>query len=1023
MTVTASTTRRRRAAAGKSLSFAAVAAVAASAAGLVNAQGYGRGEAVQHMTTAEGLRVELFASEPEIRQPIFVKCDDRGRLWTIQYLQYPNPAGLKRVKIDRWSRTVYDRVPEPPPHGPRGADKITILEDTDGDGRADKLKDFIDGLNLVTGVEFGHGGVFVLNVPYLLFYPDANRDDVPDADPEVLLTGFGMEDAQAMSNHLTWGPDGWLYGVNGSTTTCRIRGTEFQQGLWRYHPITKEFELFCEGGSNCYGVTFDANGECYYSTNGGPFVHAVQGGYFYKSFGKHGPLHNLYAYHYFPEVERDQVPGGPPTGGTIYGGEAFPERFRGAFVAGNFLGHTVSAWTLQPAGSTVRARFGEVLLDLHDAWSGPTDVCLAPDGSLYVSDFFDVRTAHPDPDANWDRSNGRIYKITAERGQRTVGAAPISQLASEELVSLLRGPNRWFVDRARVELAHRRDATVADELREMAIQAADNQLALEGLWALHAVTGVDDRLTLQLLEHPYQYVRSWTIRLAGDRRKVSPEVADRMASLAASEPSPIVRAQLAATAKRCPADEGLRIVEALLLHHPHESDQRIPWLIWWAVESKVSSDTKLVLETFARDAMWANPAGRDNLLRLIRRFAADGTSAGYEACLALLDSAPAAELAGAHEHLRLGLSERSVGLSGIGQGELFVAQAVDGTGAPTENERHFEPVGRELRSYAERLWRQQPGNTVYLELALRSGVDGAVESLHHAAFERSTDDEDQVALLKLLRTFGSPAVGERLIEVLHSQEPEQVKLAAVEALAAHASDKTTEPLLSAYDALSPLLRSRVREVLFSRPESALRFLAMIDEGALSPAEAPVDQLGRLALHKNEAIDALVRKHWGNIGPGSTEEKLATMRRYNNDLRPGGGDPRQGKELFTKHCAICHQLHGEGAKVGPDLTTANRQDLAALLGNIVDPSAVIRREYMNYVVLTSSGQVYSGLLAEQNAASIVVVDAKNQRIEIPLDEVESVEESEVSLMPERILEALAPQQIRDLFAYLQQDFGK
>ena len=161
--------------------------------------------------------------------------------------------------------------------------------------------------------------------PYLLFYPDANRDDVPDGNPQVLLSGFGMEDAQSMSNHLTWGPDGWLYGVNGSTTTCHIRGLEFQQGVWRFHPVTHEFELFCEGGSNCYGLTFDANGELFYSTNGGPFVHAVQGGYFYKSFGKHGPLHNLHAYHYFPELERDQVPGGPPTGGTIYLADAFPQ--------------------------------------------------------------------------------------------------------------------------------------------------------------------------------------------------------------------------------------------------------------------------------------------------------------------------------------------------------------------------------------------------------------------------------------------------------------------------------------------------------------------------------------------------------------------------------------------------------------------------------------------------------------------------------------------------------------------------
>ena len=202
---------------------------------------------------------------------------------------------------------------------------------------------------------------------------------MPDADPQVLLNGFGMEDGrQAMSNHLTWGPDGWLYGVNGSTTTCRIRGIEFQQGVGRYHPITDAFELFCEGGSNCYGVTFDANGELYYSTNGGPFVHAVQGGYYDKSFGKHGPLHNLHAYHYFPEVERDQVPGGPPTAGTIYRAGTLPGQFRRAFLAGNFLGHTVSWWTLQPASSTVCATYGGVLLDSHDTWFGPTDVCTGP---------------------------------------------------------------------------------------------------------------------------------------------------------------------------------------------------------------------------------------------------------------------------------------------------------------------------------------------------------------------------------------------------------------------------------------------------------------------------------------------------------------------------------------------------------------------------------------------------------------------------------------------------------------------
>ena len=202
----------------------------------VTAQGFLPSEAARRMSVAEGLEVRLVAAEPMIRQPVAIEFDDRGRLWVIQYLQYPNPAGLKRVAVDRYSRTVYDRVPEPPPRGPKGADRITILEDADGDGRADRSHDFVTGLNLASGLAFGYGGVFVLQAPYLLFYPDRDRDDRPDGDPEVLLTGFGMEDAHSVANSLTWGPDGWLYGLQGSTVTARIRGIEFQQGVWRYHP-------------------------------------------------------------------------------------------------------------------------------------------------------------------------------------------------------------------------------------------------------------------------------------------------------------------------------------------------------------------------------------------------------------------------------------------------------------------------------------------------------------------------------------------------------------------------------------------------------------------------------------------------------------------------------------------------------------------------------------------------------------------------------------------------------------------
>src|ERR1041385_7994468 len=287
-------------------------------------------EALKHMRVAEGFEVKLIASEPNIRQPVTMSFDERGRLWVVQYLQYPAPAGLKAVTVDQYLRTKYDRVPEPPPRGPKGADRITICEDTDGDGRCDRFKDFVSGLNLASGMAIGYEGVFVVQPPYLLFYPDRNHDDVPDTEPEVLLSGFGLEDAHALANSLTWGPDGWLYGAQGSTVTANIRGIEFQQGIWRYHPVTKKFELFAEGGGNTWGLDFDADGEILAGTNfeESKLLHQVQGAYYLKNFGKHGELHNPHAYGYFGHVPYSGYRGlHISSGGIVYHGGSFPVEF------------------------------------------------------------------------------------------------------------------------------------------------------------------------------------------------------------------------------------------------------------------------------------------------------------------------------------------------------------------------------------------------------------------------------------------------------------------------------------------------------------------------------------------------------------------------------------------------------------------------------------------------------------------------------------------------------------------------
>ena len=250
-------------------------------------------EALRAFKTIDGLTMELVASEPVIRQPIDLHFDDRGRLWVVQYLQYPFPAGLNITSYDQYLRARYNAVPAAPPNHVRGADKITVLEDTDGDGTFDAHKDVITGLNITTSVLTGRGGVWVMNPPYLLFYRDRTGDGLPDGDPEVRLAGFGLEDTHSLANSLTWGPDGWLYGVHGSTSTANVRGVSFLgQAVWRYHPERDEFELFAEGGGNPWTLSFDSKGRAFSGDNGGNSrgFHWVQGGRYEKNWPKHGPF-------------------------------------------------------------------------------------------------------------------------------------------------------------------------------------------------------------------------------------------------------------------------------------------------------------------------------------------------------------------------------------------------------------------------------------------------------------------------------------------------------------------------------------------------------------------------------------------------------------------------------------------------------------------------------------------------------------------------------------------------------------
>ena len=1103
-------------------------------------QGFPAAEAVKRMKVPAGFDVRVVAAEPLVRQPVAIEFDDRGRLWVIQYLQYPNPEGLKRVAVDRYSRTKYDRVPEPPPRGPRGADRITILEDTDGDGQADRGRDFVSGLNLATGLAFGHGGVFVLQTPYLLFYADRDRDDRPDGDPEVLLTGFGMEDAHSVANSLTWGPDGWLYGCQGSTVTANIRGIEFQQGVWRYHPVTKAFELFCEGGGNSWGLDFDRRGRLFYSTNygGHTLLHGVQGAYYIKSFGKHGALHNPHAYGYFEHAPHANFRGGHVTvGGIVYQADNLPAKFRDTYIAGDLLGHGVHWHAVHPHGSTVRTAHGGELLVAGDSWFAPTDLITGPDGALYIADWHDARTAHPDPDADWDRSNGRIYRLayepraspetasTAVTSTETAstaiastetsptalarGPAPrpavaaavtpaiapaidsaiappprdFARLTVHELHQLHSHPNQWHVRRSRLELIRRwHDQALSRTPKQPPLQARkDDDLlalrqrlrdqlvestrppaqppagpaaashagptelaALEALWTLNGLEGFDESVAVETLNSPHASIRAWTIRLLGDAGRLSPELAHRLDSLAETEADVGVRQQLAASAARFAARDALPIINANINRDlaSDRADPFLPLLWWWAVERHSVSGRDEVLKRFTRPTLWKSTLGRDVLLpRLIRRYAAESSREGLDSVARLLAAAPdEADRAALWPPVLLGWREQPRGQ----RTDTWMREARDSAFGI-----------RVLEA-----WRRSPNNSTLLDLALALRFDATRDHVRRIAFATirspaptspapaspaptspvppapapkavpmSTPTASaealaaqvamQAAALERLAPLGDPEHLQPALELFQSNQPELIRLAALRVLAELDDPKLPAALIEQYlGSPSPAVRTQVRTSLLSRASSTKAWLEAVDRGQVPASATTLEEIRRVALFESEELNRLVVKHWGKLDSGTREEKLAEVRRLNNDLRAAAGNADAGRLLFRQHCGACHPLFGEGAKVGPDLTTANRQDRDFLLVSMVDPSSVIRKEYVAVVVETNAGRTLSGLPVAKSDSSMTLVDSKGERQELPLSEIAELRDSPVSLMPENLYRQFTPQQLRDLFAYLQ-----
>lgn len=572
--------------------------------------------AAKAATAPPGFSTTLFAGEPDVRQPISFAIDDRGRLWVAEAYEYPRRAA-----------------------GDKGRDRILIFEDTNGDGKFDKRTVFFEGLNLVSGLEVGFGGVWVGAAPYLMFIPDRNGDDKPDGPPEILLDGWNYTaDTHEVLNTFTWGPDGWLYGCHGVFCPSNVGkpgapANERQwvdAAVWRFHPIKHTFEVFAEGASNQWGVDFDENGQCFIEACVIPHLwHMIQGGRYQRQGGEHycisldeiqrnerGKNSNsrkpVYPYCYddiktigdhvhwagnkgphAANSRSDSAGGGHAHAGMmVYLGDSWPAEYRGKLFMNNIHGQRINMDIPVRSGSGFIGKHGADFVNFNDTWSQTLNLRYDQNGSVYVIDWYDKNQCHHNNVEGHDRSNGRIFKIVYQNTKWT--PVNLQKLSDDELVALQLHKNDWYVRHAQRILQERGpNPKVHEGLLKILNENSDATRQLRALWALQVTGGLTEKIALAQLNRPSEYLRAWAIQFLAEDKNISDAAIKEFVRLAQSDPSPVVRLYLAAALQRMPVNRRTDVIERLLVHADDAQDHNLPLMYWYATEPIVGQNPKL----------------------------------------------------------------------------------------------------------------------------------------------------------------------------------------------------------------------------------------------------------------------------------------------------------------------------------------------------------------------------------------------------------------------------------------------
>ena len=936
-------------------------------------------EAAAAMSVPAGFHVDLIAGEPDLHQPIALWIDDGGRLWVAEAHSYPKkrPAG-------------------------EGLDRIVIFEDSDQDGTFETKKVFCEGLNLVSGMAVGFGGVFVGQAPELLFIADRNGDDVPDGPPVVLLDGWGYEDTHETLNAFTFGPDGWLYGCHGVFTHSRVGapGTPDEDrvpinaGVWRFHPTAHQFEVFAEGTSNPWGVDFNAQGEAFVSACVIPhFYHLVPGARYLRQAGQH---FNPFVFEDLPTIaDHRHYIGDNPHGGNgrselaggghahcgllIYQGQQFPEEYQGGALFFNVHGNRMNHDLLTPDGATWIAGHGDDLVRANDTWFRGIAARTGPAGEVFFIDWYDPQACHHNDTEIWNRTNGRLFRL--RYGDQGTSFLDLRKSSPQELLELALTGTTYASRRARRRCQERGlSPKESTSVEAMLIGDEDPAVRLRALWLLQSCGALMEQAAVHALTKDSDpTVRAWAARSLGERINIQPSTGEMLVLRAEGERDPVVLRELASAAQRVPNHLRWNLVTALANNPSAMAENSVLLLTWYGLEPLVPLDP-------ARALALARNASSERIARfVVRRCAAVDTAmpALVSHLLTVTDDATQVESLDA---LLQALGERR------------------GVEAPPGWSAAFGQLKQGSDGVAERA----------VLVAARFGDERAFGTLR-SWLAGGEDDQRTRLAFEVLTEAADPATHEILLALIENPAWQQDVLRN---LGRWPGAQTTSAVLAHWTGYSPAAQREAVATLTSNASGARAVLEGIRSGSLGGREilAPTD--ARRIVELGPELSELLNEVWGTLRPLGLDrvQQVADWKQVLTTQRLAEADLNHGRAVYAKTCQRCHVLYGIGETVGPELTGSNRTDLDYLLRNLIDPSAEIPADYRATIVATHEGRIVNGVLLRETD-EILVLASETGRIELAQSEVEARRTDPNSLMPEGQLDALEEAEVVDLVAYL------